>query len=172
MRTEGLVGILGFVLMACGSSASTGTVSDGGLSNDGGTTGCPQPAPALSCATCTGGTTGPECENGTWQCPPLPGCGVVLDAGTLRLDAGGDAQSDAGDGGDASSACLGCDLSTSYCEISYGPPQSDGGSAVTDSCLALPACDTGVSCDCVSYGPFCTCTDDGGDITVTCPFHV
>jgi hypothetical protein len=74
---------------------------------------------------------------------------------------------------DGGFACTACDPQTNYCEVSYPPPPGDGGSGIpTDICLALPACDAQPSCACISYGLFCSCADDGGEITVTCPFHV
>ncbi len=167
-----VLALLGLLLIACGSASTTGAQADGGT--------CAQPAPDLQCPTCGNGTVPPVCKDGAWACGPTPPCialpedagadATPLPDGSLLTPPLPDAASDAP--ADASASCPACDFASHYCEISYGPPQSDGGSSVTDSCLSLPACDAAPSCACVTFGPFCTCVDDGGDITVTCPFHV
>lgn len=185
MRAARLICLCTFSLFlaACGGSVST-TSSAGGDSGTTGdasvvqTTDCAQPPPALDCQGCNG-TVSPDCENGAWVCPPLPPCPFVPDASALA-EGGADAgaygssdagSSDAGAGNDAGLACA-CDYATQYCEVSYGPPQPDGGGSVTYVCRPFSACDGGCSCACVTLDPFCYCAEDAGDVTETCPFHV
>jgi hypothetical protein len=181
MRFLLLAGFVGAVIAACGGSSSTnvGAGNDAGANADGGTGTCPQPAPDLGCAGCYGNTTSPECVQGKWVCvalpcaPPPPPEDAGHDSGSpvdASVDASKpsdaapqDAESDAGNG------CAACDKLTQYCEISYGPPQSDAGPSYY--CTAFSGCDAGPACSCAAVGPFCSCDDVGGQITVTCPFH-
>ncbi|MGO8997110.1 MAG: hypothetical protein ACLQVI_27660 [Polyangiaceae bacterium] len=167
--------------IAC-SSSSTGNTSgesDGGSSSGGsgsgsssGTNGgCTGTAPQIQCDIC--GTTSSEtaqCISGVWSCPEVPvHCAGSDDA---SVDSGGNGGTDAGSHTDGGFACAACSSQTNYCELSYGPPPNDGGSGVpSQSCEPLPECDAGASCACVTIGPFCTCADVAGAITVTCPFH-
>ena len=118
------------------------------------------PAPDIACPVgCNGEYGGPECTDGTWQCPPLPPCppppppdaGVVACGDTL------------------------CNANTSYCESDIGgPPPLDGGGAVAfNQCKELPpTCSSGTlaTCACVmkgNNGP-CKCTEEDGQVTVMC----
>jgi hypothetical protein len=171
-------GFATLVAAACGGSSggTNGGGSDGGSSSGGGSGsgsssgasgGCTGTAPQIQCDVC--GTTSSEtaqCIDNTWECPELP----VHCAGPD--DASVDAAPDAGPHTDGGFACTACDPQSNYCELSYGPPPNDGGSGVpSESCQPLPACDGGASCACISMGPFCSCADVSGEITVTCPFH-
>ncbi len=96
-------------------------------------------------------------------------------------DAGNDAATDAGktDAGDAGSTTFACgsktcDSATDYCEKTK-TSLLDGGlkdAGTIDTCLAYPpSCtvDGGTpSCSCITTTG-CTCTQNGSDITVTCP---
>jgi hypothetical protein len=100
-------------------------------------------------------------------------------ADTSRPADSGLTDSSTNDAGDASSAsdsgtlCPACNSASDFCEVSYGPPQNDGGMNANYSCTPFQSpCDAGTpSCACAQIGPFCTCADDAGNVTVTCPFH-
>ena len=180
MKPTLLSAIFASLLLACGGSTTSATTPDGGTSSDASTSqadadasqvdaGCPEPAPAnLVCPGCGNGGEAPICQAGQWTCPPPPPCPEQpVDSG---VDDSSTRDASANDGG---FACAACNPETNYCELQYPPPPHDGGAGVpTDTCLPLPACDAAPSCACISYGPFCTCADDAGEITVTCPFHV
>lgn len=174
-----------FVLIAgCGSSpaGSSGGGSDSGSGSDTGqdvgAQQCPASSEPYGACPVDGQTCGPYfgcatciCDQGTWNCT-----GGSCDAGSQ--DAAGDARDGAAEsssGGDGATAfCpVACDPATSFCEASYGPPGPDGGEAPSYFCepFASPCDAGGPSCACATVGPFCTCADDGGDVTVTCPFH-
>src|ERR1700722_17239684 len=108
---EGLLVCLctfGPLIAACGGSTTelSSADADSGATRDASaaqTTDCPQPPPALDCQGCNGAVR-PDCENGTWVCPPLPPCPLLPDAAMLSDggdDAGLDAHPDAAAGSDA-----------------------------------------------------------------------
>ena len=72
-------------------------------------------------------------------------------------------------GTDSGTGCAACNPLTQYCEISYGPPQSDAGPSYF--CADFSGCDAGPACECAAKGPSCSCASVSGEITVTCPFH-
>jgi hypothetical protein len=145
----------------CGSSSSSNEPSDAsggsdvGLHADGGASDAANPSDT-SVEDAGGSEAGPTDGN------------VVLDGTT---DSSGDSSSK----GDGATFCpVACNAATSYCEASYGPPPTDGAAGTPSyACLTFNAsCDAGApSCACASVGPFCTCDESGGEVTVTCPFH-
>jgi hypothetical protein len=167
------------IAAACGgSTGGTFTGSDGGSSSSGGGSGGSSSgggcagSSQIECTVC--GTTSLEtgqCVNGTWMCPNLPvHCAGPDDAGTVSgSDAG---VGDAGSQLDASFPCTACDPQTNFCEISYGPPPNDGGVTIPgDYCTPFECDGAAPACACATIGPFCTCTESYGAVTVTCPFH-
>ncbi|HEY8038418.1 MAG TPA: hypothetical protein VIF15_01440 [Polyangiaceae bacterium] len=143
------------LVTACGSSSST----DNGSSD------------AAASQDATGGADGASGDTGHGPDGTAADGATSGDSSTgadAQTDAGGDAQTDG-----ATFCPVACDPATSFCEVSYGPPGPDGGSSPSYFCLPFNSpCDAGTpSCACANVGPFCTCVDDAGDVTVTCPFH-
>jgi hypothetical protein len=115
---------------------------------------CPEP--------CDAGFAAPECVEGSWVCPAEPAIACVVSP----IDAGPST-----DGGLVCGPYV-CDPGTTYCQNANGGAQPlDGGSSATYTCLPLPAtCDGGTpSCACVNSDG-CTCSEEGGAITVVCDF--
>lgn len=158
LRFPPLVALVTLAL-ACGSSSTSSDLSADGGGHDGST----RPDGAGSDAA-TGSDTSVEDGN------------TPSDGGDARdASDGSAADAPASDSSpDGSAFCpVACDPATSFCEASYGPPTQDG-SAGTPSYSCQPfnsPCDAGLSCACATVGPFCTCDDTAGDVTVTCPFH-
>lgn len=124
-----------------------------------------------------GVTTAPSCP-GEVCCGPASQCadGFAGDDGASPDGAGSDTGvSDSSTGGDGAplSCPIACNPASSFCELSYGPPDADGGSTATPSCVPFQSpCDAAAdTCACATVGPFCTCAIVAGQVTVTCPFH-
>jgi hypothetical protein len=129
---------------------------------DAGCSGGPVPAcPAPS------GSCGPyyqlECVSNQWTC---------VDVGGACFDAGPDSPIEIYDASPQPPfACgnLGCDPSTSYCQITTGGPVDAGNT--TFACDLLPsACGSGpATCACIGLiGQGCACVEQHGDVTLTC----
>ncbi|MGO8995305.1 MAG: hypothetical protein ACLQVI_18465 [Polyangiaceae bacterium] len=156
MRITLLAVGVAFLVVACGSSTTSGG-ANGGADGGDSDAGCGAP-PAEQCTdTCNGETsTSPkDCVNGAWVCPPVILCPT-------------EAGPNAGDGGIACGATT-CHAATEYCQIAGGGVAPlDGGATLSYSCPSLPSmpCDAGTGCACIPDK--CNCTDDGGYITNEC----
>jgi hypothetical protein len=128
----------------------------------------------------------------------LAGCGSSAAGAPLGVtpDAGADApRGDAGNLPDARDAAtpdsssgapdapadsagwcpVACDPTTSYCQVSEGQPLPDGGADPPSyDCVQFdPQCEAGPSCECAEFiSPYCTCAEQGNEVTQTCPFHL
>jgi hypothetical protein len=150
--------------------------------------GCPSIGCPIQDAGCSGepvppcpaptGPCGPyyevECVANQWTCVDVGGV-CIDDGGTdapiIIDDAGTDAPIIIDDAGPPPAfACgnLGCEPSSSYCEVTTGGPV-DAGSAF--ACPLLPtACNGGpATCACLGLiGQGCGCVEQHGDVTLTC----
>jgi hypothetical protein len=157
-------------------------------------TGCPcNVGDVVSCYTGPSGTLNVgACRAGTQTCSvqgessaAFGACtGEILPSSTntCRGPDGGardGGPSDSGTGGhdtstgtDAASFCpIACNPATSFCELSYGPPELDAGPE--PFCLPFDSpCDASApSCACANVCAFGSCNDNQGEVTVICPFH-
>jgi hypothetical protein len=116
------------------------------------------------------------CENDQWTCVCDEDGGWHFDAQTWDVNAPDVAVPDGNvyDGGGNYFACgpyQYCDSALTYCQVTTGGPEIDGG-ATGYECIALPnTCAPGAaSCECVQalQGIGCACADFASEITVTC----
>ena len=134
--------------------------------------GCADSTP-ISCPVSPGGCVPfwtPECIENAWTCvETTPDCpDASMD------DASDDASDDAPSPPPFACGTVGCDPTTTYCQVTTGGPVlEDGGGNGYFYCPPLPSsCTPGAAatCACVQTddGIGCGCVESGGEVTVTC----
>jgi hypothetical protein len=123
-----------------------------------------------------------QCLDNTWTCvEQVPVCDQLDASDDAPYSPDADYPDASVDGGpDAppppppfSCGNLGCDPTSSYCQITTGGPVNDDGGATSFYCISLPtSCVPGgaPSCACIQadQGIGCGCVEAGGEVTVTC----